>query len=69
VEDANDDVDYDEERQLYAMGEEDSERPFYWSVALQQSFREELEKYVYCMVRDLGLTLHRLVILGMLSHG
>lgn len=44
MEDFNDDVDYDEERQLYGMAEEDSERPFYWSVALQQSFREELEK-------------------------
>jgi phosphatidylinositol 4-kinase type 2 len=44
VEDLYDDVDYEEERQLYGLVEDDSERPFYWSVALQQNFREELEK-------------------------
>ena len=44
VEDLYDDVDYEEERQLYSLVEDDSERPFYWSLALQQNFREELEK-------------------------
>ncbi|KAK2463289.1 hypothetical protein APHAL10511_004944 [Amanita phalloides] len=45
-EDLYDDVDYEDERQLFDMAEQDSERPFYWSAALQQSFREELEKLV-----------------------
>jgi hypothetical protein len=32
------------ERALFDASEGDYNRPFYWSVALQQSFREELEK-------------------------
>lgn len=44
----DDDVDIfdpDEERALYDASEDDgSNQPFYWSGALQQSFREELEK-------------------------
>ena len=37
--------DPEEERVLFDVTEEsDSGRPFYWSRALQQSFREELEK-------------------------
>lgn len=37
--------DPEEERALFDVTEEsDSGRPFYWSRALQQSFREELEK-------------------------
>ena len=38
-------ADHEEERVLYDATEEaDSQLPFYWSLALQQSFREELEK-------------------------
>ncbi|KAK7057197.1 phosphatidylinositol 3 and 4-kinase-domain-containing protein [Favolaschia claudopus] len=37
--------DYEEENVLFDVTEGDS-RPFYWSQALQQSFREELEKLV-----------------------
>ncbi|KAF8844727.1 hypothetical protein BDN67DRAFT_674395 [Paxillus ammoniavirescens] len=41
------DEDPEEERALFDTTEEgDSGRPFYWSRALQQSFREELEKLV-----------------------
>ena len=43
-----DDVDMydpDEERALYDASEEDTNQPFYWSGILQQSFREELEKW------------------------
>jgi len=44
-EDAFDDADQEDERVLYDATEEaDSQLPFYWSLALQQSFREELEK-------------------------
>ncbi|RDB16775.1 Phosphatidylinositol 4-kinase lsb6 [Hypsizygus marmoreus] len=47
TEDIYDDTDYDDERILYDASESiDSERPFYWSQALQKSFREELEKLV-----------------------
>lgn len=42
-----DEVDYEDERVLFDVTESgDGERPFYWTQALQQSFREELEKYV-----------------------
>ena len=42
-----DEEDPDEERTLFDASEEnESGRPFYWSRALQKSFREELEKYV-----------------------
>jgi phosphatidylinositol 4-kinase type 2 len=41
------DEDPEEERALFDTTEEgESGRPFYWSRTLQQSFREELEKYV-----------------------
>jgi phosphatidylinositol 4-kinase type 2 len=44
-EDVYDDADHEDERVLYDATEEaDSQLPFYWSQALQQSFREELEK-------------------------
>ncbi|KAF8625433.1 hypothetical protein AX15_005392 [Amanita polypyramis BW_CC] len=46
AEDLFDDFDYEDERQLFESTEGDSERPFYWSPTLQQSFREELEKLV-----------------------
>ena len=36
------DMEYD--RALYDASEGDQNRPFYWSAALQKSFREELEK-------------------------
>lgn len=37
--------DYEEERVLFDATEGgDAQTPFYWSQALQQSFREELEK-------------------------
>ncbi|KXN90620.1 Phosphatidylinositol 4-kinase lsb6 [Leucoagaricus sp. SymC.cos] len=42
-----DEVDYEDERVLFDATEtSDAERPFYWTQALQQSFREELEKLV-----------------------
>lgn len=45
TEDVYDDADYEEERVLFDASEtDDTQRPFYWSQALQQSFREELEK-------------------------
>ena len=38
--------DVEDERVLYDASESRSpDRPFYWSAALQRSFREELEKY------------------------
>jgi phosphatidylinositol 4-kinase type 2 len=44
-EDLNDEDDEDDDRALYDASEEpDTQRPFYWNQALQQSFREELEK-------------------------
>ena len=44
-EDMNDMYDFDEERMLYDVSEDDgSSHPFYWSATLQESFREELEK-------------------------
>ncbi|KAI0266765.1 phosphatidylinositol 3 and 4-kinase-domain-containing protein [Gloeopeniophorella convolvens] len=39
-----DDADIEAERVLYDASEEDGTRPFYWSAALQESFRDELEK-------------------------
>lgn len=43
--DDDDEADYDEEHVLFDVTEGgDTARPFYWSQALQQSFREELEK-------------------------
>ncbi|EJD03291.1 uncharacterized protein FOMMEDRAFT_156678 [Fomitiporia mediterranea MF3/22] len=46
-EETNDLYDFDEERVLYDVSEDDgSSHPFYWSATLQQSFREELEKLV-----------------------
>lgn len=42
-----DEADYEDERVLFdATESSDTERPFYWTQTLQQSFREELEKYV-----------------------
>ncbi|KAF5355032.1 hypothetical protein D9756_005261 [Leucocoprinus leucothites] len=42
-----DEVDYEDERVLFDSTESsDSERPFYWTQGLQQSFRDELEKLV-----------------------
>ncbi|KAJ3570961.1 hypothetical protein NP233_g4066 [Leucocoprinus birnbaumii] len=42
-----DDVDYEDERVLFDSTESNnSERPFYWTQGLQQSFRGELEKLV-----------------------
>lgn len=67
--DNNDMYDPDEERVLYDASEDDgSSRQFYWSALLQQSFREELEKYVFATL--LSTTIHtyvgfRLVILGL----
>jgi len=43
-----DEVDYEDERVLFdSTVPNESERPFYWTQGLQQSFRDELEKYVY----------------------
>lgn len=45
-EDLYDEADYEDERVLYDASEaSEVQRPFYWSQQLQQSFREELEKY------------------------
>ena len=45
AEDEDEAMDEEEEQVLYDATEEDgSDRPFYWSNVLQQSFREELEK-------------------------
>ncbi|KIJ67706.1 hypothetical protein HYDPIDRAFT_173507 [Hydnomerulius pinastri MD-312] len=53
-EDAEED-DPEEERALFdATEDSDSGRPFYWSRALQQSFREELEKYYLMLNTDRG---------------
>ncbi|TFK44679.1 phosphatidylinositol 3 and 4-kinase-domain-containing protein [Crucibulum laeve] len=47
TEDAYDDSDYEDERVLFDATEtHDTQRPFYWSQTLQQSFRDELEKLV-----------------------
>jgi phosphatidylinositol 4-kinase type 2 len=44
-EDLYDDADQEDDQVLFDASEEsESQRPFYWSQALQQSFREELEK-------------------------
>ncbi|KAJ7462299.1 phosphatidylinositol 3 and 4-kinase-domain-containing protein [Mycena galericulata] len=46
-EDIYDETDYEDEHTLFDATETgDPNRPFYWSQALQQSFREELEKLV-----------------------
>ncbi|KAH9040670.1 phosphatidylinositol 3 and 4-kinase-domain-containing protein [Lactarius pseudohatsudake] len=42
----DDESDMEYDRALYDASEGDPNRPFYWSAALQQSFREELEKLV-----------------------
>lgn len=42
----DDEADMEYDRALYDASEGDHNRPFYWSAALQQSFREELEKLV-----------------------
>jgi len=42
----DDDVVYDDDRIPFDVTEEEYARPFYWSPALQQDFKEELEKLV-----------------------
>jgi len=42
----DDEADMEYDRALYDASEGDPNRPFYWSAALQNSFREELEKLV-----------------------
>jgi phosphatidylinositol 4-kinase type 2 len=50
-EDMYDDAEQEDERALFDVTEDnDSGRPFYWTLALQQSFREELEKCVSLFV-------------------
>jgi phosphatidylinositol 4-kinase type 2 len=45
--DLYDDAEQEDERVFYDITEDnEGGRPFYWTQALQQSFREELEKYV-----------------------
>lgn len=39
-----DDDEREHERRLFDVSESQSGRPFYWTSALQDSFREELEK-------------------------
>ncbi|KAJ8489486.1 hypothetical protein ONZ51_g2919 [Trametes cubensis] len=41
-----DDDDHDDDRVLYDASEDRSGQPFYWTPALQDNFREELEKLV-----------------------
>jgi phosphatidylinositol 4-kinase type 2 len=40
--------DYEEDRTYFDVTESTDNAPFYWSQSLQQSFREELEKYSCC---------------------
>lgn len=48
----NDLYDFDDERMLYDVSEDDgASRPFYWSAMLQESFREEIEKYVWAVTQ------------------
>jgi phosphatidylinositol 4-kinase type 2 len=44
LESLDDDPTSNDDRMLFDVTEAGSERPFYWSPALQQNFREELEK-------------------------
>ena len=46
-EDVYDDEDREDERVLFDATEGQTGAPFYWSQALQDNFREELEKWVY----------------------
>ena len=59
-EDENNDLyDFDEERMLYDVSEDDgTSHPFYWSTVLQQSFREELEKYAHEFVLNVNANFH-----------
>ncbi|KAF9478605.1 hypothetical protein BDN70DRAFT_942161 [Pholiota conissans] len=60
AEDVYDADDYEDERVLYdATESSDVQRPFYWSQQLQQSFREELEKFVSCIIDYLMLNTDR----------
>ena len=56
----------DDDQLLYDASYETADRPFYWSQALQQSFRAELEKYVSCLLR-VG-TMHRLTYRSQARH-
>jgi len=47
----NDEVDYEDERVLFDNTEpNEPERLFYWTQGLQQSFRDELEKYALQLI-------------------
>lgn len=46
-EEVYDDDDENDDRILYDASEDRSGQPFYWTPGLQDSFREELEKYVW----------------------
>jgi hypothetical protein len=45
-EDILDDDEVEEQSVLFDQDDNESGRPFYWTRQLQQSFREELEKYI-----------------------
>lgn len=46
-EEVYDDDEENDDRILYDASEDRSGQPFYWTPGLQDSFREELEKYVW----------------------
>jgi phosphatidylinositol 4-kinase type 2 len=60
--------DFEDDQTLYDTPPgEDGQKPFYWTGALQRSFREELEKYVFIEFFSVHCAYHfapRLVILG-----
>lgn len=62
-----DDEDNEEQTVIFDQDDHASDRPFYWTRHLQNSFRQELEKYVQflMMYGQCSYFLRRLVILGM----
>lgn len=59
-----DEVDYEDERVLFDATESpDVQVPFYWTQPLQQSFRQELEKYVLLDILSLIQCLTREILL------
>lgn len=69
AEEEDDGEEENEDRILYDASEDRSGHPFYWTPALQDNFREELEKYVHSPhIAAAPLTVPcRLVILGGIS--
>jgi phosphatidylinositol 4-kinase type 2 len=62
TEDVYDADEYEDERVLYDVTESsDVQRPFYWSQQLQQSFREELEKFVLSHLLSIFANKHAMI--------